>query len=88
MTIAPSRRVDIQDTTNTETSDIVVNEEDINNEKEIVIEEQTKIYNGISAPIIDAIKFSNAFSLALAKLGSGNDLYFWWQDNIYTTERK
>ena len=88
MTIAPSRRVDIQDTTNTETSDIVVNEEDINNEKEIVIEEQTMIYNGISAPIIDAIKFSNAFALALAKIGSGNDLYFWWQDNIYTTERK
>ena len=52
------------------------------------IELEMKQYLGVELPVINTNLFSSAFGIAAEKYGSSKDQKFWWNNNVYTTERK
>jgi len=61
---------------------------ELKNYSERSIELETKQYLGVKLPVFNTYSFSSAFRTAANKYGSSRDQKFWWNKNVYTTERK
>jgi hypothetical protein len=61
---------------------------ELKNYSERSIELEMKQYLGVKLPVINTNSFSSAFRIAADKYGSSRDQKFWWNKNVYTTERK
>ena len=48
---------------------------------------ETKEYLGVLLPVFDMNSFSSAFNMAVSQYGSSKEQRFWWNGNVYTTER-
>ena len=49
---------------------------------------EVKEYNGEQFPVFQTYSFSSAFRIAANKYGSSKDQKFWWNGNLFTTEKK
>ena len=47
-----------------------------------------KYFLGKLIPVFNIQSFNSAFENAVAKYGSSKDQLFWWNDNVYTTEKR
>tara|TARA_B110000116_G_scaffold131662_1_gene114295 strand:- start:377 stop:523 length:147 start_codon:yes stop_codon:yes gene_type:complete len=47
-----------------------------------------KDFLGKLIPVFNMQSFNSAFENAVAKYGSSKDQLFWWNDNVYTTEKR
>ena len=61
---------------------------ELKNYSERSIELEMKQYLGVKLPVFNTYSFSSAFRTAANKYGSSRDQKFWWNKNVYTTERK
>jgi len=49
---------------------------------------EVKQYNGKQFPVFNTYSFSSAFRIAANKYGSSKEQKFWWNGNVFTTEKK
>jgi opacity protein-like surface antigen len=61
---------------------------ELKNYSERSIELEMKQYLGVKLPVFNTYSFSSAFRIAGDKYGYSRDQKFWWNKNVYTTERK
>jgi len=61
---------------------------ELKNHTERSIELEMKEYLGDELPVFNTYSFSSAFRIAADKYGSSKNQKFWWNNNVYTTERK
>ena len=81
MTIAPSHP---------KTNVVAVEDDEVE-----LVDEQKEVSNlnmkdflGKLIPVFNMQSFNSAFENAVAKYGSSKDQLFWWNDNVYTTEKR
>ena len=61
---------------------------ELKNNSERSIKLEMKEYLGDELPVFNTYSFSSAFRVAAEKYGSSKDPKFWWNNNVYSTERK
>jgi hypothetical protein len=81
MTIAPSHP---------KTNVVAVEDDEVESvdAQEEVSNLNMKYFLGKLIPVFNMQSFNSAFENAVAKYGSSKDQLFWWNDNVYTTEKR
>ena len=54
----------------------------------IVKELELKEYLGALLPVFDMHSFGSAFDMAVEQYGSSKEQLFWWNGNVYNTEKR
>jgi hypothetical protein len=78
MTIAPVHAEEV----------VEVSDEEIAGEEIKEVQINTRSFNGKLIPVLDDNTFELAFRSAAAEYGSSTEQKFWWNNNVYTTERR
>jgi len=78
----------LSSTLNSKDKELKTAQLELKNHTERSIELEMKEYLGDELPVFNTYSFSSAFRVAVNKYGSSRDQKFWWNKNVYTTERK
>ena len=78
----------LSSTLDSKNNELEITKLELKNYSERSIELEMKQYLGVKLPVFNTYSFSSAFRTAVNKYGSSRDQKFWWNNNVYTTERK